>query len=155
MFELGDHVRETLQDGLSESDVVERRVRDCERRLANLTDALAKVGWSEALANKLRDEESHLAKLKAERAATARDPAARAVPDRATIARYVKNLFTLLETDAVRGREILSRFVAPIVMTPKVQGSARHYRATGAFNLSFFLAAESSRSGKVGCAGRI
>jgi hypothetical protein len=32
---------------------------------------------------------------------------------------YVGNLFTLLETDPARGREILSRFVAPIVMTPE------------------------------------
>jgi hypothetical protein len=65
------------------------------------------------------------------------------------------NLFTLLETDPARGREILSRFVAPIVMTPEAEGPARRYRATGAFNISFFLGALSSGSGKSSCAGRI
>ena len=32
-------------------------IRECERRIANLTDSLARVGWSEALAAKLHDEE--------------------------------------------------------------------------------------------------
>ena len=33
----------------------------------------------------------------------------------------------------------LIMFVAPIVMTPEIEGPARRYRATGAFNLGFFL----------------
>jgi len=116
-------------------------VRDAERRIANLTEALAKVGWSEALATKLREEEVQLGELKAEHAAASRDAdrSAVVVPHPTAIAGYLKNLFTLLETDSVRGREILSRFVAPVVMTPEVEGQARRYRGTGAFNLSFFL----------------
>jgi hypothetical protein len=39
-------------------DDIEPRVRACERRLANLTESLAKVGWSDALAAKLREEEA-------------------------------------------------------------------------------------------------
>ena len=39
-----------------------------------------------------------------------------------TIEAYFRNLFTLLDTDPARGREILSRFVAPIVMTPEIEG---------------------------------
>ncbi len=141
--------------GSSTKDDSERRVRDCERRVANLTEALAKAGWSDALASKLREEEAQLGKLKSERSAAAKETGARVVPHPTAIAGYLKNLFTLLETDPVRGREILSRFVAPIVMTPESEGPARRYRATGAFNLAYFLGAPSSGSGKSSCAGRI
>jgi hypothetical protein len=55
------------------------------------------------------------------------------------LAGYLKNLFALLETDSARGRELLSRFVAPVVMTPETEGPHRRYRATGAFNLSFLM----------------
>ncbi len=142
-------------DGLDEAD---QRIREYEKRIANLTDALAKVGWSDALASKLRDEEALLNKLKAERTATAKRAQPRIVPDATTIAGYLRNLFPLLERDPVRGREILARFVAPIVMTPETEGPARRYRATGAFNLSFLLeaAAKGGKGGdKSGCAGRI
>lgn len=143
-------------ENVSPEDEADRRVRDCERRIANLTESLAKVGWSDALAAKLREEEALLGKLKSERAAAAREGAPRVLPHPTAIAGYMKNLFALLETDSARGREILSRFVAPIVMTPEVEGPNRRYRATGAFNLSFFLNAAAlgeSRSGKSGCAG--
>lgn len=120
---------------------------------ANLTEALAKAGWSEALASKLREEEVQLGKLKTERSAAAKETGARVVPHPAAIAGYLKSLFTLLDTDPVRGREILSRFVAPIVMTPESEGPARRYRATGAFNLAYFLNAVPNGSGKSSCAG--
>jgi hypothetical protein len=70
-----------------------------------------------------------------------------------TCAGYLKNLFAVLEADPVRGREILSRLVAPIVMTPEVKGPARRYRATGAFNLAYFLGPAANGSGKSSCAG--
>jgi plasmid stabilization system protein ParE len=38
---------------------------------------------------------------------------------------YLRNLLTLLEAEPARGREILSCFVAPIVMTPQVEGPVR------------------------------
>jgi len=139
----------------SSATAIEKRVRDGERRLANLTEAMAKVGWSEALASKLRDEEQELARLKAERTATARENKVQAVPPPEVIAGYLKNLFAVLDADPARGRELLSRFVAPIVMTPEGKSPNRHYRATGAFDLSFILTASSNRSGKSGCAGRI
>lgn len=48
--------RESGHDG----DDSERRIRECERRVANLTESLAKIGWSDALAARLRDEEAEL-----------------------------------------------------------------------------------------------
>jgi site-specific DNA recombinase len=139
------------------TDEIDRRVRESERRIANLTESLAKLGWSDALAARLPDEEAQLGRLKAERAAAAKDTPARVLPHPAAIAGYLKNLWALLDTDPARGREILARFVGPIVMTPEAEGPVRRYRATGAFNLSFLLAAANSgnRFGKSSCAGRI
>ncbi|HEU4583923.1 MAG TPA: recombinase family protein [Polyangiaceae bacterium] len=68
-----------LSEG-AQADTMLERLRDCERRIANLTEALAKVGWSEALAAKLREEEATPGKLKAERTAASRRPAAPVVP---------------------------------------------------------------------------
>lgn len=140
------------------AEEAERRVTDCERRIANLTDALARVGWSDSIAAKLRDEEAQLARLRAERAAAVKQAPARPPERPKVIAGYLKNLFALLETDPARGREILARFLSPVVMTPEAEGPVRRYRATGAFNLSFLLTAAvagEDRRGKVGCAGRI
>ena len=76
------------------------------------------------------------------------------VPHPATIAAYLKNLWPLLDTDPARGREILSRFVAPVVLTPmNAEGPGRSYRATGAFNFAFFLSGVLNGSGISGCAG--
>lgn len=133
---------------------VEHRVSAVQQRIANLTEALAKAGWSEGLAAKLREEEGALAKLKSERTATAKGDVPRVVPHLTAIAGYLKNLFELLETDPARGREILSRFVTPVVMTPEEEGPVRRYRATGALDLSFFLTGPGVVDNS-SCAGRI
>ena len=46
---------------------LDRGVREAEKRIANLTESLARVGWSDALAAKLAEEERRLASLKGER----------------------------------------------------------------------------------------
>lgn len=150
-----ERVAERRNAESTDAETASRRVLECEKRVAKLTEALAKIGWSDALAAKLRDEEAQLRKLRAERNNAVKAAAPHVVPHPTMIAGYLKNLFALLETDTVRGREILSRFVAPVVMTPEVEGPNRRYRATGAFNIAYFLNAVSSGSGKSGCAGRI
>lgn len=89
------------------------------------------------------------------RSVAAKNAVACVVPHPSVISGYARNLLALLETDPVRGRELLSRFVAPVVMTPEGQGTARGYRATGAFNLSFFLTPTTAVEVKSGCAGMI
>ncbi len=134
----------------------ERRVRESERRIANLTDTLAKLGWSDAIAAKLKDEEATLARLRSERAKVAKTEADRPLPHPTRIAADFRNLTGILQADPVRGRELLSRFVAPLVMTPEGKSPDRSYRATGAFDLSFFLGPpQGSGFGKSSCAGRI
>jgi hypothetical protein len=68
------------------ADRLPERLRDGERRIANLTEALAKVGGSEALAAKLREEEATLGRLEAERTAAGRRPTAPVVPHPTAIA---------------------------------------------------------------------
>jgi site-specific DNA recombinase len=148
----------------------DRRVRDGERRIANLTESLAKRGWSDALAAKLRDEEAQLTRVKVERTASIRGTARPVLPNAVAIAGHFRNLLAVLEADPARGRELLSRFVAPVVMTPEVdasvgaetagKGPARRYRATSAFNLSFFVSPPEALvprevEVKSSCAGRI
>lgn len=111
-----------------------------------------------ALAGKLREEEQALVQLRAKRSSEQKERAPRAVPSATRIAGYLDNLLGVLQTDTVRGRELLSRFVSPIIMTPETENPVRRYRATGAFNLSFLLTAAASGesgSGKSSCAGRI
>lgn len=135
-------------------DDIDRRVREAERRIANLTDTLAKLGWSDAIAAKLKEEEGTLARLKGERGKVARTDD-RPLPHPTRIAADFKSLTGILAADPVRGRELLSRFVAPLVMTPEGESPDRSYRATGAFDLSFFLGPQGSGFGKSSCAGRI
>jgi len=153
-----------LKEKLDRPDLIERFVAVFRQRSAalrssnppaNLTESLAKIGWSDALAARLRDEEAQLGRFKAERTAAAKETPVRVLPHPAAIAGYLKNLWALLDADPARGREILARFVAPIVMTPEAEGPVRRYRATGAFNLSFLLTAANSanRFGKSSCAG--
>jgi hypothetical protein len=49
-----------------------------------------------------REEEQQVAKLKAERTAAAREAGEPIVPQAPVVARYLENLFTLLETDPER-----------------------------------------------------
>jgi hypothetical protein len=67
-----------------------------------------------------------------------------ALPSSTAIAGYLDGLLGILQADTVRGRELLSRFVSPIIMTPETETPVRRYRATGAFNLSYFLTATAS-----------
>src|SRR5262249_21675712 len=97
---------------------VERRLREAEGRIRNVTEAMAKIGYSEALLKQLRVEEDRLASVKADQA-TRRPALAKplAVPPE-RIQSYIGNLVGVLETDPVRGRERLGRHLALVKMTP-------------------------------------
>ncbi len=66
---------------------------------------------SDAIAAKLKDEETTLARLKGERAKTAQPNASRPLPHPTRIASDSKSVMGILQADPVRGREILARFV--------------------------------------------
>ena len=102
---------ERLEKTDARGDDLERRVRESERRLAHLTETLAKLGWSESIAARLKEEEAQLARLKIERAKLGKPASARTIPDAAVIANDFTRLHGILKADPVRGR-VLARFVS-------------------------------------------
>lgn len=122
---------------------LDKRIRDSELRLKNVTGALARVGWSEALGAELKAEEQRLAQLRAERAQAYSRGTLVAAPDPKEIAGFLRGLVGLLEVDPAKGREFLVRHLAPVVMTPEGEGDARHYRATSAFDISVAIRKDS------------
>jgi len=113
------------------------RVADCERCLANLTEALAKAGGAEALAAKLRSQRRRARSQSSARFALPgprKSPGGRFLVGHAVTTRHHRasqrsahdgrltgtrsqatwtKLFAVLETEAARGRERLARFVSP------------------------------------------
>jgi len=93
---------------------LERHTRDAERRVRNLTEGIAKVGWSEALATKLKAEEARLATLNAQLAAAGQQLQQVLLPSHKIIRQQLWNLlkipdaprpepFTLRELELVGG----------------------------------------------------
>lgn len=152
-----------LAEHLSESPAglrdLEDRLRDRERRVARLTEAVASGTSSEALLAKLVEEERLLAALKAESSRLRPPPLS--MPSKDVIASYSTNLLRLLETDVVRGREVLARHLSPVVMTPEIDEQGRRYRMSGAFNIAAVVNAKTPVSrgteviGKKNSGGRI
>lgn len=124
--------RQAAKGGASVAD----QVREAERRVRNLTEALAKVGWSDALAATLREEEARLTALKTQ-ATSDRRGASAPVPHARLVESYLANLFALLARDKQRGREVLARHMSPVLMTPIADDDGqRYYLATTSFNLA-------------------
>lgn len=142
---------------------LEQQVREADRRVRNITEGIAKSGWTDALATKLKAEESRLSTLKAQLATASQQQVQQpALPSDEAIRQQLWNLMKLVSTDPVRGREALVRCLRPFVLTPEPKGDGQHhYRATGALNLSLVLKTppseqlESGVSEKEHCGGRI
>lgn len=117
----------------------EDQIRDAEKRIRNLTEALAKIGWSDALASQLKEEEGRLRQLKSARTVAASKNKTLALPSPAEVASYLGDLLATLGADSKAGQATLARHLAPVVLTPQGKGPDRHYRATGALNLSVCL----------------
>jgi hypothetical protein len=96
--------------------------------------ALAKIGFSEALATQLAEEEKRASEVKARlRQASASAP--KVLPHPRRIESYVRNLLTVLETNKDAARALLARHMPPLVLTP----DGPSYRITGGFDLSICL----------------
>jgi hypothetical protein len=126
------------QKGDSKNDETAARIREQEGRVRNLYEGLAKMGWSQALADLLRDEEAKLAALRTAAVQRAMVPA-NVLPHPRIIEGYLRNVLTLIEGDPIEGREILGRHIQPLVLTPRPDGG---YDITGAFNVGAVVAAE-------------
>ena len=118
-----------------------RRIATTQRNIANLTNAIGKMGFSEAIANRLKEEESKLHSLKGQEASAAAKAGPEVIPHPKAIEGFLVNLLRLLETDPVRARQELVAFMPPFVLTPTPEG----YRATGAFDMNVLLNAKPPR----------
>lgn len=122
-----------------QTSAVDQEIGAAEKKVANLTDALGKVGFSEALGNALRAEEERLRLLKARRKETSSSAArVRMLPTAKAVEKYLTNLFASLKADPAKARALLAEHFAdsPPVLTPKNDGPGhRSYVVTGAFNL--------------------
>ena len=120
-----------LQRGAAAPDPTARLLQEQERRVKNLYEGLAKMGWSQGLADQIRSEEGKVSalRLKSTERTRTQPPA---IPHPKIIEGYIRNLLTLLEGDPEQGREILARHIQPFVLTPTDDG----YQITGAFDLA-------------------
>jgi hypothetical protein len=71
-------------------------VQQQEARIRNLYDGLAKMGWSQALADIIREEEAKLRALKRSAAPRAKTPA-KVLPHPRIVEGYLRNFLTLLD----------------------------------------------------------
>jgi hypothetical protein len=143
--------------GDRELAALEAEVTTQESRVRNVTAAIARSGFSEALAEQLGLEEETLRSLRQRLAAKV--PAgerAAALPDTDAVARFLEKVLEIAETAPKKASVSLSRILVPITLVPvKSPDGTRRYEARGALNTN--PAALSSGRGSVNasCGGRI
>jgi DNA invertase Pin-like site-specific DNA recombinase len=116
------------------------RLRESDRRVRNLTEAIARSGWSDSLGDMLRTEEDRRANLRAQIAQETRQAdRPTTIPHPTLIESYLRDLLGGLHLDVHAGREVLARHMTPVVMTPHEADGERWYMAAGAFNIALTL----------------
>jgi len=125
---------------------LDQELRAQQVRVRNVTQALAHVGWSEALIAQLKEEESRLQALKA-RASRIEETRAKPLPlpSVTVVQGYVRDLLGTLETDPERGRVLLAEHVGTLTAKPHLDGSRRFYEISGSFDVAVSI--NSSRGG--------
>lgn len=118
-----------LEKDAPAADMAEK-IRETEQRVRNLLDALAKMGWSESLAARVKEEEERLTALRS-RAAELGRARQKTVPHPKTIEGYLRNLVAIMDGDRSRARSVLAKHLGQLVLTPGEGG----YQITGAFGL--------------------
>jgi hypothetical protein len=113
---------------------LQRDVADAESRVKNVTAALAKIGFSPALATQLTAEEARLAAARGRLTQLAPRRPRRVVAHPRVVAGYIRHLLTVLETNKIAGRALLLRHMPRTVMTPNPNGPG--YMITGGFDLA-------------------
>jgi len=118
---------------------LDRGIQEAERGIRNLTDSLVQIGFSEAVRERLQEEERRLVDLRSARMSLARPAPTAKPPSGAQVEGYVRDLLGTLEADPERGRDLLRRHLGTVTLTPRIEGARRYYHAAGAFDLSVAL----------------
>jgi hypothetical protein len=138
-----------------ERDALEQSVRDQEARVQKITEGFARVGFSEALAAQLRQEEDRLRELRSRLAALEPEPEkARKALDPAVAERLALRIEEYARKAPERAREALAAVVTPIVLKPVTEAGARRYVAEGSISIDP-ATLEGGRVDNGGCGGRI
>ena len=117
----------------------EKALKEIERRIANVTEAITRVGYSDALAEQLKVEEARRRALAAQLAQVVAAARPNVIPHPKVVEGYLANLVTLLEDDPARGRQALARHLPPLVLQLERVGDIVRYKVTGAFDLGVCL----------------
>lgn len=128
---------------------IERQIREAERRVTNITEALAMMGFSDAVRAKAAEEERRLTSLRSQLAVTKTQIV---IPHPKTIEGYLNDVLGMLQKDVPQGRALLQKVMQPLVLTPEADG----YRITGGFNLNIKTATLEDQSRvRLGSGGKI
>ena len=119
---------------------LDREIATAAQAVANLTDAVERAGWSEALVQRLQAQEAHLADLRVRQAQELANPeTTSAAPHPRTVTAYLRDLSKTLAQAPQEARTLLKKHLGEVRMTPNAEGPDRHYLATGAFDLSVLV----------------
>ncbi|MGC3999593.1 MAG: recombinase family protein [Anaeromyxobacter sp.] len=136
---------------------LEREIAETQGRIGRLTDALARVGFSDALGNQLRAEETRLNGRRQRLAALAPVVAAAIPrPDPEKLILYLRRVEKLALEAPAEARELLEGLIGPVVLVPVEKDGKRFYEARTALKLCGPVSEDGNRAAeKVGCGGRI
>ena len=127
--------RNNAASSSDEVRALERAAQEAETRVKNVTAALARIGFSDALADQLAAEERRLAEARPALARARGQTRTRVLPHPRLIESYLRNLLAVLEKDKDAARAALKRHMPPLLLTP--HGSS--FKITGGFDLSICL----------------
>lgn len=119
----------------SDLEALDAQIAEAERRTSNARQALVALGMDSAMLAMLRQEEDKARSLKDQRSRVGKR---RVLPHPGIVGGYLRQLLDSLEHDEDKGREILSRFMPPLRLTPD---ESRGWRISGAFGLEEFVEA--------------
>ncbi len=139
-----------------ERAALETEVKAQESRVRNVTAAIARSGFSEALAEQLGLEEETLRSLRQRLAKVPAGEQPAVVPNADAVARFLEKVLEIAESAPKRASVSLSRILVPITLVPvEDPDGTRRYEARGALNTN--PAALSGGRGSVNgsCGGRI
>lgn len=119
----------------NEVRALERAVEDGQARVKNVTAAIARIGFSDALADQLSAEEKRLGDARAALARARGQTRTRVLPHPRVVESYLRQLLAVLGKDKEAARAALKRHMPPLFLTP--HGSS--FKITGGFDLSICL----------------
>lgn len=149
-------LRQRKTQGRDERPALEAEVREQERRVEKVTEAIANVGFSEPLALQLRKEDARLAQAQSKLAALAsNEEAPETRPDPAQVRRQFEELTTIIDQAPERAREAARGLLTEITLTPAIEDGEEVYQAVGGVKTN----SAARLGGRVlvndGCGGRI